>query len=93
MVGVSRGGRNTKIHSRVNDLGNPLAFLLSSGNDHDFVHAVPLFSQIDIAGSNILSDKAYGAKAIWEYIVSQNAAYTIPPQSNVNDSWAVDWYT
>ena len=92
-VGVSRGGRNTKIHALVDGLGNPLAFLLSSGNDHDSRHAVPLLSQIDIEGSNILGDKAYGANAIREYIDSQGAAYTIPPQNNVSNPWSVDWYT
>ena len=51
-------------------MGNPLAFLLSSGNDHDSKHAIPLLSQIDIEGSNILGDKAYGAKAIRDYIDS-----------------------
>ena len=39
-----------------------LAFLLSSGNDHDSRHAVPLLSQIDIEGSNILGDKPMGPK-------------------------------
>ena len=81
------------IHTLVDGLGNPLAFLLSSGNDHDSRHAVPLLSQIDIEGSNILGDKAYGAKAIRDYIDSQDAAYTIPPQSNVCDPWPIDWYT
>ena len=38
-VGVSKGGRNTKIHTLVDSLGNPLAFLLSPGNDHDSKHA------------------------------------------------------
>ena len=75
-VGVSRGGRNTKIHTLVDGLGNPLAFVLSSGKDHDSKHAVSLLSQINIDGSNILGDKAYGAKAIRSYIDSQNAAYT-----------------
>ena len=92
-VGVSRGGRNTKIHALVDGLGNPLAFLLSSGNDHDSKHAIPLLSQINIEGSNILGDKAYGARTIRDYIASQNAAYTIPPKSDVNDPWPVDWYT
>ena len=62
-VGVSRGGRNTKIHTLVDGLGNPLAFLLSSGSDHDSMHTVPLLSQIDIEGSNILGDKAYGGQS------------------------------
>ena len=66
-------------------LGNPLAFLLSPGNDHDSMHAIPLLSQINIDGSNILGDKAYGAKAIRDYIDSHNAVYTIPPRSNIND--------
>ena len=92
-VGVSRGGRNTKIHALVDGLGNPLAFLLSSGNDHDSKHAVPLLSQINIEESNILGDKAYGARAIRDYIESQNAAYTIPPKSHVHNPWPVDWHT
>jgi len=92
-VGVSRGGRNTKIHTLVDGLGNPLAFLLSSGNDHDSIHAIPLLRQVEIAGSNVLGDKAYGAKAIREYIDSQEAAYTIPPKSDNSDPWSVDWHT
>src|SRR3546814_2384386 len=51
-VGMSRGGRNTKIHTLVDGLGNPLAFLLSSGNEHDSTHAVPLLQEIDIKGKD-----------------------------------------
>lgn len=74
-------------------LGNPLAFMLSSGRDHDSIHAVELLQQIDIEGSNILGDKAYGAKVIRDYITSQNAVYTIPPKESAADPWPVDWYT
>ena len=91
-VGVSRCGRNTKIHALADGLGNPPAFLLSSGNDHDSKHAIPLLSQIDIDGGNILGDKAYGAKAIRDYIASQESSYTIPPKSDVSDPWPVDWH-
>ena len=56
-VGMSRGGRNTKIHTLVDGLGNPLAFMLSSGADHDSTHAVPLLQTIDIEGSNVLGTK------------------------------------
>ena len=89
-VGMSKGGRNTKIHTLVDGLSNPLAFLLSPGNDHDSRHAIPLLGQIKIDGSNILGDKAYGAKAIRDYIDLQNAAYTIPPKSDVSEPWDVD---
>jgi transposase len=92
-VGMSRGGRNTKIHTLVDGLGNPVSFMLSSGNEHDSVRAVPLLKQIDIKGCNILGDKAYGAQTIRDYISSQEATYTIPPQSNCNEPWSVDWHT
>ena len=92
-VGMSRGGRNTKIHTLVDGLGNPLAFMLSSGADHDSIHAVSLLQQVDIEGSNILGDKAYGAKKIREYITSQNASYTIPPGERSDTPWPVDWHT
>ena len=91
-VGVSKGGRNTNIHALVDGLGNPLAFLLSPGNDHDSKHAVSLLGQVNIEGSNVLGDKAYGAKAIRDYIESQEASYTIPPKNDVADPWPVDWY-
>ena len=92
-VGTSKGGKNTKIHTLVDGLGNPLAFLLSSGNDHDSVHAIPLLKKFEIAGSNILGDKAYGAQKIRDYISEQNASYTIPPKENNPDPWFVDWHT
>lgn len=92
-VGISKGGRNTKLHAAVDGLGNPLAFRLSPGNDHDSKHALPLLDQINIRGSNILGDKAYGAKAIRAYITAHEANYTIPPKSNETEHWPVDYYT
>lgn len=74
-------------------MGNPLAFLLSPGNDHDSKHAIPLLKRVDIEASNVLADKAYGAKAIRAYITAQEASYTIPPKSNDPEPWPVDYYT
>jgi transposase len=91
-VGCSRGGLNTKIHAIVDGLGNPVEFLLSAGNDHDSVHAVELLKRVNIRGSNILGDRAYGSAAIRSYITESGACYTIPPQSNVSDPWPVDWW-
>ncbi|WP_418055081.1 transposase, partial [Pseudoflavonifractor phocaeensis] len=63
-VGRTRGGLNTKIHAIVDGLGNPVDFLLPPGNDHDSVHAVNLLRKVEISGSNILADRAYGAQTI-----------------------------
>ena len=90
-VCVSKGGRNTKIHALADGLGNPLAFLLSSSDDHDSKHALPLLGQINIERCNILGDKAYAAKVIRDYIDSQGASYMIPPKSDASDPWPIDW--
>ena len=91
-VGRTRGGLNTKPHTIVEGLGNPVEFMLSAGSDHDSVHAVELLKKVEISGSNVLADRAYGAKTIRAYISEQGASYVIPPQSNVSDPWPVDWW-
>ena len=90
-IGRTRGGLNTKLHAIVDGLGNPVEFMLSAGNDHGSVHTVGLLERVEIRGSNVLADQAYGAKTIRDYILEQGASYVIPPQSNVSDPWPVDW--
>ena len=91
-IGRTRGGLNTKLHTIVDGLGNPVTFLLSAGNDHDSTHAIQLMEQVNISGSSILADRAYGAASIRAYIGEHEASYVIPPKSNVSDPWPVDWY-
>ena len=50
-------------------------------------------SGVEIAGSNILADKAYGSEQIRGYIIAQGAAYTIPPKGNMANPWACDFHT
>ena len=92
-VGISKGGRNTKIHVIVDGLGNPISFLLSAGNEHDSKHAIPLLRQVELKGSNILGDRAYNAKEIRDYIIAHQASYTIPPKKNNPNPWTLDCHT
>lgn len=73
-------------------LGNPVHFMLSGGQVHDSKAAVELLSAVNIAGSNILGDKAYGTAAIQNYITEQNARYTIPPKDNNPNPWNCDFW-
>ena len=91
-VGRTKGGLNTKIHAIVDGLGNPVAFLLSPGNDNDSTHAMELMGMTDIMGSNLLGDKAYGTKDILAYIREHGAVVAIPPKSNTREPWPVDYY-
>lgn len=91
-VGRSRGGLNTKIHALVDALGNPLRFRLSPGQDHDSVHGVELLEEVEICGSNVLGDKAYGTQKILDHIEQNGATSVIPPKSNSKTPWPVDYY-
>ncbi|WP_197186774.1 IS5 family transposase [Brevibacillus agri] len=91
-IGVSRGGKTTKLHTVVDGLGNPLAFLLTGGHVYDSVPAIHLLQGFDLTGSHILGDKAYGSEAIRHWITAKKAAYTIPPKANNQNPWKVDWY-
>jgi len=92
IVGRTKGGLNTKIYAIVDGLGNPAAFLLSPGNGNYSTHAIELMSKTDIAGSNLLGDKAYGTKEILAYIEEHGATVVIPPKSNAKGPWPVDYY-
>ena len=82
---------NTKLHTIVDGLGNPVEFLISAGNDADSKHAIDLLKKVDITKSNILGDKAYGSKEIRSYITENGKSYTIPPKSNTKDPLACDY--
>ena len=91
-VGRTKGGLNTKINAIVDGLGNPVAFLLSPANDNDSTHAIELMNMTDIAGSNLLGDKAYGTKEILAYIKKHGATIVIPPKSNTKQPWEIDYH-
>jgi len=91
-IELTKGGLNTKIHAIVDGLGNPVAFLLSPGNDGDSAHAIELMNKTDIEGSNLLADKAYGTKEILAYIREYGATVVIPPKSNAKEPWPVDYW-
>ena len=91
-VGRTRGGLNTKIHAVVDGLGNPVEFLLSAGNDHDSVHAVELLEKVKISGSHVLADRAYGARAIREYISEPWGQLHDSAAKQCFEPWPVDWH-
>jgi len=76
----------------VDALGNPVMVMLSGGQVHDSKAAIPILSQISIAGSVIQGDKAFGSQEIRDYIIGQKATYAIPPKDNNPNPWECDWW-
>ncbi len=65
---------------------------LTPGNVNDCEVAVDVLSNVEIEGSIVMADKAYGTKAIRDYISGQKASYCIPPKSNAAEPWDCDFY-
>ena len=68
-IGISRGGKTTKIHALINENFQLLNVMLTSGN-------------IQIAGKKVLADRAYSSSFIRTFIEQQKATVCIPDKSN-----------
>jgi len=54
--------------------------------------AVDVLKGVELAGSIVMGDKAYGTLLIRRYIESQGATYCIPPKANATNSWDCDYH-
>lgn len=91
-IGLSRGGKNTKIHALVDGLGNPIHLIFTGGEVHDSKEGVPLLEGFDLAGSAVLGDKAFGTTEILTYIRQHHGTVVIPPRSNASKPWDCDFH-
>lgn len=73
-------------------LGNPVHVHLSAGNLHDSTEAEAALRAVDLVGSVVLADKAYGSENIRDLIEASGAQYCIPPKSNEKHPWHCDWW-
>jgi transposase len=72
---------STKIHSLVDALGNPLAFLLTPGQAHDLEGADVLLPQMQ--ANTLLADKAFDAdQRVIEPLLAAGKTPVIPSKSN-----------
>ena len=81
-IGVSRGGKNTKIHVLINERMQVLNMLLTGGQIHDSQPVLDLFASVDLVGKTILADKAYSSDKIRNYLEERGAHVCIPDKSN-----------
>lgn len=77
-IGVSRGGKTTKIHALVNENFQLINVILTGGNVHDSECVIDLLSAVEIEGKTVLADKVFASEYIRSFIVSCNAVACIP---------------
>jgi transposase len=79
-LGRSRGGFSTKIHAKVDGLGNPLRFILTGGERHEITQAEALLG--DQVGDYVLGDRAFDSDDLIAFIVEHGAVPVIPSRKN-----------
>jgi putative transposase len=88
-IGRSRGGLTTKIHALVDALGNPVALMLTPGQDHDLACAEPLIENADPEA--LIGDKAYDADPFVDTLTQRQITPVIPPKTNRKAPRACDF--
>src|SRR5262252_7746708 len=80
-IGVTKGGRNSKIHAVVDDRCRPWVFVLTPGNTADSTVAETCVSLIPgIAG--LVADKGYDTDAFRAWLKKHQIKTVIPGKSN-----------
>lgn len=79
-LGRSMGGFTSKIHAKVDGLGNPLKFIVTAGQRHDITQAETLLK--DGVGLNTIADRGYDSKDLRCWLIEQNSNPVIPSKSN-----------
>lgn len=79
-LGRSHGGFTSKIHAKVDALGNPLQFIITPGQASDVKQAPRLLK--NVFNAYVIADKAYGSAKVRNQIRNQNCTDIIPSKSN-----------
>ena len=80
-IGMTRGGRNTKLHAVVDNAGHAVRLSLTAGQVNDCTQASPMTSELQ-KGEKLLADKAYDVDALRTEMAERGIDVCIPPKSN-----------
>ena len=83
----------TKVHAVTDGLGNPLRFLLSSGNRNDICMAQTLLEPFDLRGKLILADKGYDSDQFVRWVEERGVIVELPSHITAKHPRKTDWYT
>lgn len=87
-LGRSKGGFTSKIHAKVDALGNPLKIIITGGHRNDVTQAKYLLEGVN--HSFVITDKGYDATEVRNQIVEQKGIPIIPSRANSKSPAAYD---
>ena len=74
-------------------LGNPLRFLLSSGNRNDICLAREILEPFALTGKLLLADKGYDSDKFVRWIKERGGIPVIPSRNSARQPRETDWHT
>lgn len=80
-IGISRGGRTTKIHALVDVLGRPLRLALTPGNTSD-IRGADLLVGATAGMKRLIADRGYDANRLRSKLRDQGTTPIIPGRRN-----------
>jgi len=77
----------------IDGLGNPLKFILSSGNRNDICLAKELLEPFDLTGKLIIADKGYDSDKFVKWVESRGGIVVIPSRITAKNPREIDRHT
>jgi transposase len=81
------------VHAVTDGLGNPLRFILSSGNRNDICLAKELLEPFDLSGKFIIADKGYDSDKFIRWIEARGGIVVIPSRITAKHPRDTDWHS
>ncbi len=91
-IGHSRGGASTKIHAAVDAYGYPVYLMISEGQRSDINYAIPVLEQINIEGTQVMTDRGYDSNNLIDYIYENGGEPIIPSKKDAKFERHCDWW-
>ncbi|MXO69488.1 IS5 family transposase [Altererythrobacter marinus] len=80
-IGITKGGRNTKLHAICDEKGRPHVLLLTLGNTHDAKVAILAIKAVP-PSDHLVADKGYDNNALRSWLTERGTTPVIPSESN-----------
>jgi len=80
-IGITKGGRNTKLHAVCDEKGRPHVLLLTPGNTHDAKVAIQTINAVP-PSRYLVADKGYDSNALRFWLIERGTTPFIPARSN-----------
>ena len=81
-IGMTKGGRNTKVHALCDGKGRPTFILLTAGNANDCTVATSLIDRMQARAKTFLADKGCDTDEIREELKKRKVEARIPSKAN-----------